>query len=119
MYYVLLLTIFYVCSILVAESYSGTQLSFIERSDVNASAWDTLVQLSNGQGWPRSATYVDKKYEELKADATYIGYPDRLAALDDAYIKMRASIGAPTASPTSTSGIKTLNLKKGAAATDL
>jgi hypothetical protein len=105
---------------LVAESYSGSKLSFVERLDVNASAWDTLVQLSNGQGWPRTATYVDKKYEELKADAMYNAYPDRLAALEDAYSKYRSSIGAASVSSSSTSaGVRTLNLKKGAAATDL
>jgi hypothetical protein len=64
---------------------------------------------------------VDKKYEELKADTAYSAFPDRLAALEDAYSKYRSSIGAGAASSPTTSGgsIRTLNLKKGAAATDL
>ena len=82
--------------ILLAESYSGSTALLTENSAVNASAWETLEQFSNGQGWPRSNAYLEKKYEALSAE--YALWPDRKAAIDDAYAKQKERmVGSPDA----------------------
>lgn len=79
-------------SILVAESYGGSKIAFLEddgsasanKSDrINSATWEPLEKLAKGEGWPRSELYVTKKYEELKE--RHKGWPDRLATLQDAY----------------------------------
>lgn len=79
-------------SILVAESYMGSKLSFQERNSVNGSTWQTIENLYNGEGWPRSETYVTKKYDELKKE--HANWPDRLQTLDEAYSKKLKSLSA-------------------------
>lgn len=73
--------------ILLAESYSGTTAVLTESNAVNSSTWETLEQFSNGQGWPRSTTYLEKKYESLSEE--YNSWPDRMAAMSDAYGKQK------------------------------
>jgi hypothetical protein len=80
--------------ILLAESYAGTTASLREQpaAAVNASVWETLEQLSNGQGWPRSAAFLEKKYAALAAE--YAPWPDRAAAVADAHAKQRERMAA-------------------------
>jgi hypothetical protein len=70
-------------SIMLAESYLGGKVTFKESPHVNGTTWEYLEKLANGDGWPRSAAYVDKKYEELKLQ--YQGWDDRLNCLEEAY----------------------------------
>ena len=55
-------------------------------------AWEALEKLAKGEGWPRSASYINKKYEELKGE--HKDYPDRLATLDFGYSKVQESLKA-------------------------
>lgn len=73
--------------ILLAESYAGTTATMSEQRAVNASVWETLEQFSNGQGWPRSSAFLEKKYETLSAE--YAPWPDRVAAITDAHAKQK------------------------------
>ena len=66
---------FYYFSILVGESYSQGLISFEESKFVNSAVWEPLEKLVNGEGWPRSDAYVEKKYEQLCVD--YKQWPDR------------------------------------------
>ena len=72
-------------SILVAESYTGGLLSFEESLSVSSAVWEPLEKLTNGEGWPRSDTYVAKKYDQLLDENK--GWPDRLASVRFAYSK--------------------------------
>lgn len=73
--------------ILLAESYAGSTAVLTEGRSVNASAWEALEQLSNGQGWPRSSAYLEKKFEALSTE--YAAWPDRKAAVLDSYTKQK------------------------------
>lgn len=82
--------------ILLAESFSGSTAVLSESKNVNSSAWETLEQFANGQGWPRSNAYLQKKYESLVSE--YAAWPDRLAAVADAHGKQRERMaGSPDA----------------------
>ena len=74
-------------SVLLAESYLGGKTSFFEDHSVNSTVWEELEKLSNGEGWPRSEVYVDKKYEEM--NQAHSAWPDRLLSLKDGYSKIR------------------------------
>ena len=79
-----------VYSALVAERMLNPdlELTFEESLEVPGSMWGDLEKLSQGDGWPRSEAYVKKKYEELLE--THKGWPDRLAAVEDAYKKKQS-----------------------------
>lgn len=79
-------------SVLVAESYAGSTVSFVEdtgvevpaadvkygisrKKSINSDTWEVLEKLHRGEGWPRSDVYVQKKFEELKA--LHQNWPDR------------------------------------------
>lgn len=70
-------------SIMLAESFSGATATFQESGDVNGTVWQNLEKLANGDGWPRTTTYVTKKYEELKGE--HDGWVDRLTCLEESY----------------------------------
>lgn len=72
--------------ILVGESYSGAKIAFKEDSTVNSTEWETLEKYWNGEGWPRSESYVAKKYEDELQRVQ--AWPDRLETLKDAYKKI-------------------------------
>lgn len=76
---------------LVAESYTGGLASFHESKNISNSVWEPLEKLSNGEGWPRSETYIKKKYDELLAQ--HRDWPDRVETVTKAYEKF---YGAPT-----------------------
>jgi hypothetical protein len=78
-------------SVLVAESIEGTTtMRFQENSAVNGSVWEGVEKLANGEGWPRSGTYVSKKHDELKE--TYQGWPDRLLSVDKGFTQVQAQM---------------------------
>jgi hypothetical protein len=79
-------------STLLAESFLGGTVSFEESRAVDSHAWEALEKLAKGEGWPRSASYINKKYEELKGE--HKDYPDRLATLDFGYSKVQESLKA-------------------------
>lgn len=62
-------------TILLAEAALGGSVSFVEDYNVNATLWEQLEKHYNGEGWPRSSTYITKKYEELIAANEM--WPDR------------------------------------------
>lgn len=79
-------------SVLVAASYVGSTISFVEdggvdvpesdqryglsnKKHINSDTWEPLEKLHRGEGWPRSDAYVQKKFEELKA--LHQDWPDR------------------------------------------
>ena len=66
-------------SVLLAESYGSNLISFDENPVVNSTTWEYIEKLTNGQGWPRSASYIKKKYEELQTE--YQGWPDRYKSI--------------------------------------
>lgn len=72
-------------SIFVAESYMKSNVTFIEDQRVDGSVWEPLEKLSSGEGWPRSDTYLAKKYVELTEEAT--GWPDRIISIEDSLKK--------------------------------
>lgn len=77
--------------IIVAETMSNPDfmITFNHDSSVNGSTWEPIEKLALGEGWPRSDTYVQKKYEDLKEE--HKAWPDRLAAVEAAYAtKMKA-----------------------------
>jgi len=75
-----------VYGILVAESYSGSKISFSEEYAVNATVWEGLEKYYNGEGWPRSEQYITKKYsEEIEMNAAF---PDRRKTLEEAFEKV-------------------------------
>ena len=73
-------------SILIAESLTGSKVSFDESSSVSTAIWEFLEKLVNGQGWPRSLTYAAKRYEELMEEHRM--WPDRLSTITAAYKKL-------------------------------
>lgn len=75
-----------VYGILVAESYSGSKISFSEEYAVNATVWEGLEKYYNGEGWPRSEQYITKKYnEEIEMNDAF---PDRRKTLEEAFEKV-------------------------------
>lgn len=83
-----------VYSILVAGAMIAKDLtvSFEDHSSVNSTVWEPLEKLVMGEGWPRSETYLTKKYEELLEE--HKGYPDRLATVKEAHTKRVAQMEA-------------------------
>ena len=79
-------------SILVAESLTGSAVSFAESGAVSSAVWEALEKLFNGQGWPRSLTYAAKRHEELMEE--HRAWPDRLATVAAAYKKLNQSDAA-------------------------
>lgn len=45
------------------------------RKSINSDTWEYLEKLYKGEGWPRSDSYVNKKFEELKD--LHREWPDR------------------------------------------
>ena len=62
-------------TILLAEAALGGSISFTEDKSVNGTLWEQLEKHYNGEGWPRSPTYITKKYDELIA--AHGTWPDR------------------------------------------
>lgn len=81
-----------VYSILVAGAMIAKDLtvSFEENNDVNGSVWEPLEKLVMGEGWPRSESYLEKKFQELLVE--HRGYPDRLATIKEAHTKRVAQM---------------------------
>ena len=75
--------------ILVGESYSGVKISFDENGSVNSTEWESLEKYYNGEGWPRSDSYITKKYEEELVRLSQ--WPDRLETMKEAYNKLDKS----------------------------
>jgi len=76
-------------SVLLAESLGGTTtVAFHENAAVNGSVWEGIEKLASGDGWPRSATYIESKNEELKMQ--HAAWPDRLLSLAKGYATMEA-----------------------------
>jgi len=78
-----------VYGILVGESYSGAKIAFKENTSVNSTEWEALEKYWNGEGWPRSDSYITKKYEEELQRIQ--AWPDRVETLQDAYKKIAKS----------------------------
>eukprot|EP01006_Ploeotia_vitrea_P061017 TRINITY_DN77062_c0_g1_i1.p1 TRINITY_DN77062_c0_g1~~TRINITY_DN77062_c0_g1_i1.p1 ORF type:complete len:464 (-),score=7.07 TRINITY_DN77062_c0_g1_i1:93-1484(-) len=80
-------------SALFAETISSptSTISFNE-ANVSDSQWDALEQLYNGQGWPRTINYAEKKYEELKAE--HKDWSDRLNTVEEAFKRFKDSKAA-------------------------
>lgn len=77
--------------VLLAESITGTStISFSENAAVNGSAWEQIEKLANGDGWPRSATYIGKKKEELLAQ--HADWPDRLMSVEKGFAAVSSQI---------------------------
>lgn len=76
-------------STLVAESFSGGRVSLREDKLVNSSVWESLEKLREEDAWPRSDTYIDKKYEELLEE--HKDWPDRVISVKDSYSKITSS----------------------------
>ena len=94
-----------VYSILVAESVGGGRISFHEDGSINGTVWEGLEKLFNGEGWPRSDSYVLKKFEEL--NEVHKAWPDRLAVVKEAYAKRTInSTSSSSSSSSSSSEIK-------------
>ncbi len=74
-----------VYSVLVAESMATDdfQISLREDKHVNGTTWEPLEKLALGEGWPRSESYIEKKYAELKVE--HAAWPDRSATVESAY----------------------------------
>ena len=72
---------------LVAEKMlnKDLEMAFIGTEEVSGSMWGDLEKLSQGEGWPRSESYVQKKYEELLKE--HEKWPDRVATINDAFKK--------------------------------
>lgn len=79
--------------ILVGETYAGATLSFKENLAVNASSWEALEKYHNGEGWPRSESYIIKRYEDLLVENA--AWPDRLVTIEQAYKKIEGTAGSP------------------------
>jgi len=90
-----------VYSILVAESVSGGQLSFVEDYSVNGTVWESLEKLYNGEGWPRSDSYIQKKLDEL--NELHQSWPDRLIVIKEAYNKR---VNTTSSSSSATASLK-------------
>jgi len=71
--------------VLVAEAMAtdNFKISLREDSRVNGTVWEPLEKLSQGDGWPRSEAYMEKKYLELKGD--HAAWPDRAGTVESAY----------------------------------
>jgi hypothetical protein len=76
-------------SILVAESFSGGWLSFREDASVSSAVWEALEKLVDGQGWPRSAAFAAKKYDEFLTE--HRSWPDRITTINAAYKKLSST----------------------------
>jgi len=74
-----------VYGVLVSESMATDklQISLHEDKRVNGTVWEPLEKLSLGEGWPRSESYVEKKYQELKED--HAAWPDRVGTVEHAF----------------------------------
>lgn len=70
-------------SVLVAEAAMATRVSFNETNAVSGQQWEVLEKLVSGEGWPRSESYIEKKYIELLAENKE--WPDRIQTLHEAY----------------------------------
>jgi hypothetical protein len=82
---------------LVAERMLNPNLEvrFEDSEHVSGNMWGDLEKLAQGDGWPRSEAYVQKKYEELVEE--HKAWPDRVATVEDAYKKKQAKkINLPT-----------------------
>ncbi len=81
-----------VYGILVAESFSNTLVVMKENNAINSTVWDTISKYSEGQGWPHRGGLggVKTHFEELKTEFTH--WPDRLAAISDAFSKHEAAL---------------------------
>ena len=87
--------------ILVGESYSGAQISFDENGLVNSTEWEILEKYFNGEGWPRSDSYITKKYEDELVRLSQ--WPDRLETMKEAYNKLdKTTTTTTTTASTST-----------------
>lgn len=80
--------------ILAAEVMSTIEpshfdITFSEDETVAGSTWEPLEKLVNGEGWPRSESYIEKKYEELRTE--HAAWPDRLATVEAAYKTKQAA----------------------------
>lgn len=75
-------------SALVAESFAGGKISLRENNDVNSTVWEALEKLGERESWPRSDTYVDKKFEELNEE--HRDWPNRLTSIKESYAKITA-----------------------------
>jgi hypothetical protein len=66
-------------SVLVAESFTGGSVSFVEdqaqNKTINSETWEPLEKLHKGEGWPRSEAFVQKRFDELNTQ--YAEWPDR------------------------------------------
>ena len=90
--------------ILVGETYAGAKLSFHEDLAVNATYWEELEKYHSGEGWPRSDTYIAKKYEELVAQVA--PWPDRQMTVEEAYKKVQEKVTKTASSDSATSSDK-------------
>ena len=78
-------------SILLAESLGGTtSASFEEDPAVNGTVWEAVEKLANGDGWPRSGTYISKKNEELKGE--HAAWPDRLTSIQKGFLAVDSQV---------------------------
>ena len=87
--------------ILVGESYSGAKISFDENGLVNSTEWEILEKYFNGEGWPRSDSYITKKYEDELVRLSQ--WPDRLETMKEAYNKLDKTTTTTTTTTASTS----------------
>jgi hypothetical protein len=78
--------------VLVAEAHSGGRVGFSENMAVTGAVWESLEKLVEGQGWPRSAAYAAKRYEEFLLE--HRAWPDRLSSVNAAYKKLVKSTDA-------------------------
>lgn len=72
---------------LFAETVASptSTISFKEDAEVTGAKWEELEGLYNGEGWPRTAVYAAKKFDELKAD--HVDWADRLKTIEEAYAR--------------------------------
>lgn len=77
---------------LVAEKMlnKDLEMAFAGSVEVPGALWGDLEKLSQGEGWPRSEAYVQKKYEELLKE--HESWPDRVATINDAYKKKQKKV---------------------------
>lgn len=76
-------------SVLVAEAHAGGGVvSFREDAAVSGAVWESLEKLVDGQGWPRSAQYCQKRYDELLLE--HRAWPDRVSSINHAYKKLQS-----------------------------
>ncbi len=75
----------------VMSAVAGSfEISFKEDASVSGTTWEPLEKLATtGEGWPRSESYMEKKYAELKTE--HGAWPDRIATVEAAY-KAKAAV---------------------------